>query len=201
MNIGPRSPSHVTSEELAAYLDRRLDAISSAALERHLADCADCRADLVDARSLLQSTAASPALLRTARPPRARIWVAAAAVLIIAILPLAQRAMQPRDSTPTVRTTRMARNGIDVLAPREHSVEAATIVFAWRPVEGASTYRLTVTDSSGTPLFTTATTDTSAAPPAGTVFRRGSAYLWYVDGLTTDGQTMSSGVRSFTTQR
>jgi hypothetical protein len=95
----------------------------------------------------------------------------------------------------------MARSSIDVLAPRDRPVDAAAIVFSWRPVEGASTYRLTVTDSSGAPLFTTATSDTTAAPPAGTTLRRGSSYLWYVDGLTSDGHTVSSGVRSFTTLR
>jgi hypothetical protein len=154
MSNNPDSISHITSEDLAAYLDRRLEATVSARLERHLADCAECRADLVDARSLLESMDASPAPPQIVRPRRARIWVAAAAVLIIAILPLAQRVVQPRGS-PALRATPMARSSIDVLAPRDRPVDAAAIVFSWRPVEGASTYRLTVTDSSGAPLFTT----------------------------------------------
>lgn len=201
MSNNPDSRSHITSEDLAAYLDRRLQPTVSARLERHLADCAACRADLVDARSLLESTDASLAPRQVLRPRRARIWVAAAAVLTIAILPLAQRVVQPSGNSPPTRATQRARPSIDVLAPRDQAVDAAAVVFSWRPVEGASTYRLTLTDSSGTPLFTMATTDTSTAPPAGTILRRGSSYLWYVDGLTSDGHTMSSGVRSFSTLR
>jgi hypothetical protein len=74
-------------------------------------------------------------------------------------------------------------------------------VFTWRAVEGAGTYRITITDSAGTPVFTATTTDTSIVPPSSQPLAHGGSYLWYVDALRNDGTTWSTGVQSFTTTR
>lgn len=164
-----------------------------------MAECADCRDDLVQARSLLESAPPLAVKPRPRRIPRVRTWLAAAGILAVASLPLLQRAARPRDDAPRFRAAPTVQSRIDVVGPDAQSVNAATIVFAWHPIDGASAYRVTMTDSSGTPLFTTVTTDTSVRPAAGTDVHRGKSYLWYVDGLTSGGRTLTSGVRSFTT--
>lgn len=201
MTAHSSSESHVTSEELAAYLDRTLDDTACARLEAHMAHCAACRADLVEARSLLGATSALPTRRRIGGDRRRRTWLAAAGILTIASLPLLQRAAHSSGNAPSLRAAQTREAKIAIIAPREKTVDAAAIVFVWRPVEGASTYRVTVTDSSGTPVFATATVDTTATPPAGVVLHRASSYLWYVDGLTSEGRAVTSGVRAFTTSR
>jgi len=193
--------SHITSEELAAYLDRRLEASSSARIENHMADCGECRADLVEARSLLATTNASAFSLPAGRASRTRVWFAAAGIVALACLPLLRWAVPSPGVTPSLRAAPTFKPRVEVIAPDNRLVDAAAVVFIWRSVEQASTYRLTLTDSSATPLFTMVTTDTAATTPAGIQLRRGASYLWYVDALTSDGHTLSSGIRLLSTSR
>jgi tetratricopeptide (TPR) repeat protein len=85
---------HPEAERLAEYADGVLDAGARGAVEQHLADCADCRAVVMETMAFLESNLAIPA---SATPPivvpfRARRWVrgvaiglAAAATLVLAI--------------------------------------------------------------------------------------------------------------------
>lgn len=192
---------HITTEELAAYLDGGLDSSSSTRLEQHMADCSECRSELVDARALL---ATAPPTASSVSPPRRKLWaagLAAAAVLVLAALPVMRRVTAPDRAAPVLRAAPTSQAEIDVISPGNEPVNPATVLFIWRPVEGASTYRLTVTDSSGTPLFTRSTTDTTATAPSEAAIGRGRSYLWYVDALRNDGRTSSSGIRSFSTAR
>lgn len=193
------SAPHVGSEELAAYIDGRLDLSSAARVEAHLAECAGCRDDLVQARSLLDSPAATLPQSRAGRARWNRAWLAAAGILAIASLPLLQRASRTRGDTPRYRAAPTFRSHIDVIGPDARPVDVSAIVFVWRAVDGASTYRLTVTDSSGSSVFSVTTGDTAVRPPSGAKIKRGSSYLWYVDGITSEGRTMTSGIRSFST--
>ena len=193
--------SHITSEELAAYLDRRLGASASARIESHMADCGECRGDLVEARSLLATTIAPAFSLSGGRASRTRVWFAAAGLVALACLPLLRRAVPSPGVTPSLRAARTLQPRVEIIAPDNRLVDAATIVFMWRSVERASTYRLTLTDSSATPLFAMVTTDTTATTPSGIQLRRGTSYLWYVDALTSDGHTLSSGIRLLSTSR
>ena len=189
---------HLTSEELAAYIDGRLEPAQSARVESHMADCADCRADLVATRPLL---AEASLRMHRGRSWRGAAWLAAAAVIAIAFVPLLQHAIGSRGNNPQVRATQTSRAAIEIVSPRSASVDAESVVFAWRPVAGASTYRLTLTDSSGEPLFNGSTAETTFTGAARAKLHRGSSYLWYVDALASDGRTVSSGIRSFTTSR
>ena len=195
------SKSHLTDEDLAAYLDRNLDATSLARFDTHMARCAECRADFVEARSLLESTDALSVSSRLVLGRRAVIWLAAAGILTIAFLPLLRREGRLGEGSKAVRAPSSAPLRIEIVAPPERQVASSAVVFTWRSVEGASTYRVTVADSAGSALFNTVTSDTSVTPPAGVEIRRGGTYLWYVDGLTSDGRTVGSGIHSFSTQR
>ncbi|HEY2855584.1 MAG TPA: zf-HC2 domain-containing protein [Gemmatimonadaceae bacterium] len=201
MSTDSASLPHLTSEELAAYLDDRLDSRSIARLESHLSDCRECRAELVATRALVESSIATTDRRLTAPAIRARTWLAAAAVIAITVLPLIGRSLHSRSDTAPVRATPERPPAIAVLAPDNRSADAARVTFVWRPVESARTCRLTVTDSAGAPLFTVATSDTVVSPPANGHLERGTSYLWYLDCLTSDGVTVSSGIRSFATDR
>ena len=192
---------HLTSEELAAYIDGRLDPAQAARIESHMADCAACRADLVATRPLVEEASLRVHRGRSYIPRRGAAWLAAAAVIAIAFLPMLQHAFGSRGSNAQVRATQTSRTTIEVVSPRTAPVDAESVVFAWRPVAGASTYRLTLTDSSGEPLFGGSTAETTFAAAARAKLHRGSHYLWYVDALTSDGRTVSSGIRSFMTSR
>jgi anti-sigma factor RsiW len=201
MSADSASRRHLTNDELAAYLDRRLDATAATRVEGHMAGCGVCRAELVDMRSLLASTVSSTARLRAARFTRPRQWLAAAAVVVIASAPLMRRAVRSRsDAAARVRSS-LAPPSVAVIAPRERTDGTPGVVFAWRPVFDASSYRLTISDSSGAPLVARTTTDTTVTAALGTDVQRGRAYLWYVDCLTRDGRTVTSGIRSFSVPR
>ena len=192
--------AHITSEELAAYLDGRLNGALQARVEDHLADCALCRSELVEARALLALPGIDSARSRRARAPRPWAWLAAAGIVAIAALPLMRQMVGSNDIHFAERTAQPARSAIEVVSPPNQRVDVAALVFAWRPVAGAGTYRLTVTDSSGTPLLTVVTRDTTHTA-ADVALHRGGSYLWYVDGLTSDGRTVTSGIQSFSTAR
>lgn len=118
----------------------------------------------------------------------------------MAVLPVLHRLVQTGEQSP-IRASRPAAASVEVIAPPATAVDVVSVLFAWRPVEGASTYRLTVTDSSGALVLTKVTSDTTIVAPPSASFHRGSSYLWYVDCLTTTGRTVSSGIRSFSTSR
>ncbi len=196
MSAESHSLPHLTSEELAAYLDGLLDAKSAARLESHLSQCRECRAELVATRELVESAAAAARRRETAPAWRARRWLAAAGIIAVALLPLIERGRRARDDTAQVRAASSGPLAITVVAPKA-TFRVVTVTFIWRPVERATSYRLTVTDSAGASLFTVATSDTVASLPANTHLERGASYLWYLDCLMTDGRTVSSGIQSF----
>lgn len=205
MNADSVEMPHVTSEELAGYLEHRLDRESERRVETHMAECATCRADLVQIRGVLGALPAGRTEGSRHRNWPRPAWLAAAALVAIALVPLAKRVEQQRNVLPALRAAPMTSTRITVVAPDpstpERGVDPDRAVFTWRAVDGAGTYRITITDSAGTPVFMATTSDTSIAPPSSQRLVHGGSYLWYVDALRNDGTTWSTGVRSFTTTR
>jgi tetratricopeptide (TPR) repeat protein len=84
---------HPEAEQLAEYADGVLSAASRAEVDQHLADCADCRAVVMETMAFLESNLANPASAAPRVVPfRPRRWVrgvtvglAAAAALMLAI--------------------------------------------------------------------------------------------------------------------
>ena len=197
--------SHVTSEDLAGYLEHRLDRESALRVESHMGDCAACRADLVQIRALIGALPSSRESPHRYRSWPRRGWLAAAALVVAALVPLARSAERRHGQAPVMRTAPSSAARIAVVAPdpaaQDRPVDPEKVVFTWRAVDGAGTYRITVTDSAGTPVFTTPTTDTSITAPPDLRLVHGGSYLWYVDALRSDGTTWSTGVQSFSTTR
>ncbi|TAK93086.1 hypothetical protein EPO05_07300, partial [Patescibacteria group bacterium] len=87
-------PRHPDAERLAEYADGVLEVEARAEIERHLADCEDCRAIVMETMLFLETNPATTASASapTVVPFRGRRWVtgvavglAAAAAIVLAI--------------------------------------------------------------------------------------------------------------------
>jgi tetratricopeptide (TPR) repeat protein len=126
---------HPDAERLAEYADGVLEAEARAPLEQHLADCADCRAVVMETMAFLESNLALTAGRPSTKvsPFRSRRWVigAAAALAAAAALVLAIRLARPEWAGP-------------LFGPRGDGPELQELIAAvanepTRPVEGRLT--------------------------------------------------------------
>jgi hypothetical protein len=83
---------------------------------------------------------------------------------------------------------------LEAVRPADGSVLDST-GFAWRAIEGAVAYRLTITDSAGDEVWSQTSSDTSRPTPPRLQPKK--MYFWYVDALRNDGVSATSGVRRF----
>src|SRR6266550_1866075 len=107
--------THMTTDDAAAYVDGRLSAAERAAIDSHLAQCAECRLEIVDVTRLVRVA------------PQRRRWIvlaplaAAAAMLILFISPLrppdSQGALlrEPAVTTTVAPTLSSPRGGVAAL--------------------------------------------------------------------------------------
>jgi hypothetical protein len=193
-------PGHPESEEVAAYLDRTLALADRARVEAHLAECAECRQELVEVSRLLESAPQGEAGRRRA-PALAAAAAAAAAVAAVLLLRPAEipvpRGEVLRSDPPA------AVEGVPTIPARAPAEGAAVpgggLAFAWGGAGDDALYRLTVSDEAGTAHWTGTTADTLLALPAGTTLEPGRAYFWRVDALLPDGRSATTRARRFTT--
>jgi hypothetical protein len=171
------SMSHVDEGTLHAYLDGELPSTERAALETHLAQCAICRATLVEERALLERASAvlgsarpverpAPPLEQLRRSPKRPLWrvrtpLAWAASITLA-LGLGYYLRSPGDTAVPAAPARSATRVADRVEPaaqeREHRNAAPA-----RPRSGARTRAAPPANA----LADAA--EKAAAPAAGTV--------------------------------
>lgn len=173
--------------EIAAYLDRRLTSVERERVESHLADCAECREEMIESHKLL----------RRARRPRVLFLIgvaAAAAVVTLLIGPgLLRQSSMTADSL--VRDDG-APSAIVAHGPIGE-VPVASLRFVWAAVPGAATYRLTVAQVDGKPVWTGSGSDTAVPLPDSVSLTPGGRYVWVADALLGDGSSRSTGLREF----
>lgn len=188
---------HLTAEDVAAFLDRRVTAMERAGIEEHLADCRDCRVEVTAVRRMVRATSfRRPTILLPAS------LIAAAAIAFVALNiqqgapgPAAERIRAATASLPDDSLSRL-----DALAPADgDTIPLERPALRWSSVAGEPTYRLTLTDTSGHTVWTGTMADTSVTLAAGVLQAR-ATYFWYVDVLRADGRAASTGVRSFMTR-
>ena len=183
------SGNHLESSEVAAYLDRALARADRGRVEAHLADCDECRREVIEVSRLRHTSASRRRWLFFA--PAA----AAAAILIIVFA-------RPAD---TPGPGPLLRDGgeepvltVSLVTPTDSAtVEGRAVVFTWRSAGSGVSYRVTLTDQRGDVVWSGAASDTTARVP-GSQLREGRPYFWYVDALLPDGRSVTSGVRRFT---
>jgi hypothetical protein len=179
---------HPSEMELAAYLDGRASAASRERIEAHLADCPDCRHDLVAARSLRPRRRFSSRRVAGA--------LAAAAAVLLAAVTLVDRSGSNVARAPAMRGASRDAARIAAYEP-SGVVRGRSVRFTWARVPTALTYRLTVSRPDGASVWTRSGVDTSALMPDSLVASGGQRYVWTVDALLSDGTERSSGVREF----
>jgi anti-sigma factor RsiW len=189
MTLPGNEGDHITDLELAAYVDRGLNDADHARVESHLAVCPECRDHVVTTKVLLQ---------RATRPRRLTVGISAAlaAAAVAAFLLInprnTQRQLPASDLTrAAVPANALTAYGPSGVTPRAH------LRFVWGSAASGAAYRLTVSSEGGNPLWSTSAADTSVAMPDAIRFIQGQHYYWVVDALTTDGRTISTGLREF----
>lgn len=180
---------HLSADDVALHLDGVLTAADQARIEQHLADCDECRAELI----------AVSRVLRTRPRPYRRRWLvpvglAAAAVAALVIIGpgLWKQPSLPSYREPAVSTT-PAPIGI---APRGPS--AGPVRLIWTRVPHAERYRLTVFDRTGLVIWESQTTDTSVALPGSVHLHPRVPYFWQVEAQTSWNRWITSDVVEFT---
>lgn len=181
---------HLDSSEVAAYLDRALAPAQLERVEAHLADCAECRREVIDVSRVRN----------TARRSRWVVFGPAAAAAAILILMLTRPAAAPRGDGPVLRDGRDgSRSSVTLVAPAEDGlVSAQAVMFIWRSAGARVSYRLTLTNVQGDVVWSVSASDTTTQLPASVRLGAGSPYHWYVDGLLPDGHSITSTVQQFT---
>ena len=187
------SEPHVRDSVLAAYLDRSLTPSARALADAHLAGCSSCRDDLVDLSTLLSAAA------RRRRSKRlARVGVAAAAVLIVAIVPLtiSKRSASPDAERVRAKDIGSAAARLAAVSPVDGAtLSPDSVRFTWMRAPRDAGYRVTITDAGGVVQWTTDTSDSTVGLPASVHLLRGQTYYWYVDALGGDGRTNATELR------
>lgn len=181
--------THLDSDILAAYGERRLGPADRAMAEAHLADCSDCRRDLAAVADQLRPVRRRRQLLRAVP------LLAAASVLVVVL-----------NQNPAATAPDTLRPGgeeglpvIEAIAPAEQAeVTRAGLRFVWSSDGPDALYDLRLTDLSGLLLWQASTADTILSPPDSLTLTPGAQYLWWVDVLLPDGRLAKTALREFT---
>lgn len=187
MSTERRRAAHLESGEIAAYLDRVLPRPDRSRIEAHLAQCEECRDELVAVARLLRARPRQPGWYLPVG-----VAAAAAAVALFIIWPRPpEQPGSPEYREPAVTTTVPPA----ILGPR--GVVAAPLIFVWTTVPHADRYRLALFDDSGRVVWETQTSDTAAALPDSIRLLPGASYLWKVEAQTGWDRWVASDLVGF----
>ena len=150
-------------------------------------------ADPVSARELALLRAVAANRPRQAWP---RWWMtipvlAAAAALLVVTTPALRDFVGVSRSEPM----RDQSNGPALISPTEEALPRDSRTFRWHPVAGARGYSLEILTATGTPIFTTRTTDTTVTLAADVQLAPGVEHRWWVAGELPDGTQRRSPFR------
>ncbi|HEX6574871.1 MAG TPA: zf-HC2 domain-containing protein [Gemmatimonadaceae bacterium] len=188
---------HLSSEELSAYLTNSLNAAERENVERHLTVCAECRSELIEGQ---RAIASAPPAKKVSRSWFALAGLAAAAAVLIMVWPKGEIGRSPQHIERISPPSTIAPS-VSIVSPASDAVlDASTRTFTWKRDDGSS-YRVTITDQAGRPVWSQATQDTTVALPDSIRLAADSRYFWYVDALRPDGRSVTSGINSFHTSR
>lgn len=190
---------HLDAALVAAYLENACGVEERRRVEEHLADCAECTAELVG----LDDTIRALSTRRRGRVaiPLVALGAAAGIGALIVLRPSDGPAPLPSEAPPIVqRSLPDIRSSIEILEPAPGAiVEEGEVVLRWAPIEVEARYLVTLTTSDGDSVWALLTPDAAAAIPV--PLDPGGEYLWYVDALLPGGNTASSGVHHFQVPR
>lgn len=181
----PSPDGHLDPHEVASYLSGTSEPVARARIEAHLADCEECTAEVVAVRRLHRGA------------PSSRRWLgaAAAAAAVIAVVLVGPRLGERPAVTTPVRGGD-STSAVVSLSPPDGATLAAP-VFTWRPVAGATAYRIAITRADGDSVWAASVRDTSVRAPDGVLVPAPDGYFWYVDALLADGRSIAGTAHEF----
>jgi hypothetical protein len=182
---------HLDTISLARYLGGAANSAERARWESHLADCPDCREELVEAHRIVT---AAPGRRRSALVPLA----AAAAVLLVVWSGTIGREQLGYVTRDPHSSSTLA------LAPRPvaplGAVSGADRLL-WNRVANATRYRVTLFTGDGRSVWQTTTPDTLAALPGTIHLATAVPYYWQVKAEIGFGRWVESELVAFTLTR
>jgi hypothetical protein len=181
------SEGHLEPEQVVGYLENTLTAAGRRQVQAHLADCAECAAELVDVSRLR----------RASRPASSWLPVAAAAAAVIAVVLVGPRLAHRTSAAPEAPVRGAPGVAVSVVAPAEGEVIGGTPNFTWHAVPGATAYRITLSRADGDSVWAATVHDTTARPPASVALPARDLYYWYVDVLLADGRSVGGTAHQF----
>ena len=187
--------AHLTSEEVAAYIDNTLSEADCARLKAHLSECAACRKEVVSVSRLVEGVPRS----RRRFVAFSAIAAAAAVTVIFLARPGADPGI-PKSERVRGSGAPATSEGVAVvkaISPIGEQPRSAGIVFLWHSAARDGAYRLTLTDDQGAKVWVAATSDTTLPLPRNVSLLSRRSYYWYVDVLQPDGQPATTGITSF----
>jgi len=202
--------------QLAAYLEGTLQTADHAAMQQHLAHCADCRAVVGTVMQAEPDTARETVpelwlararrLAAQRRPGRIPAWAAAATVLLavgLTVLVNEPASFDPAD--PGLDATRSSRLLPDrpavpkITTPLDSDrIAARDLVVRWQAVDGATAYGVRIVDEDGDVVAERRVMGTEWAPDDAVALTANAHYFVRVDAYTNDGRPLSSTHVPFT---
>jgi hypothetical protein len=188
---GHRRPgtSHPSPEAIAALARREGSEARRLATLDHVMSCADCRRELDLLRSIEHAGVAAGS---ATRPSGRRAWLmpAALAASLLVAVGVGREALHRNTDT----TRGGSDDGVVLVQPGATATAGTPVVFAWRPVAGASRYELEVLDARGSVAASAVTRDTSVSPASAGRLPPGE-YRWWVRATTSDARALRSDMR------
>lgn len=200
--VSETNDPHLKDDVLAAYLDRALPTAERRAADVHLAECADCREELVTMAKLVSGRVPTRRWLQVGSSAAALLAAAIAFTVIGPWRASTGPATPPGDiMRESTLVGGASGRAVAVVTPAEDdTVRPDALRFAWRPVAPNASYLLKLADDTSV-RWTKDTGDTTVALPDSVKLERGRSYHWWVDALTADGRVASTGIRQFRTAR
>lgn len=191
--------AHLTTDDVAAYVGSRITAAARHRIDRHLAECGDCRAEVYEVRMMVQS--APPA--RRSRVPVIGVIGAAAAALLLVVTPWNAVRRATTAPSPSVGAERSVvpdagRDSVQIVAPAlDDAVARSNVTFIWRRGANDAQFTVTLLNDRGDIRWSTTTRDSSATVPDSVALSPATTYVLYVDAQRADGTSARSAPRTF----
>jgi hypothetical protein len=182
---GNEAQGCVSPEELLALVRREGDEGQRLQVLDHVMGCQACHREFELLRAVEAAGAASQGSGRIRSISRRIMPLALAASVLLAI----GVGLMVRNREGDI--TRGGGPGLVLLTPATEVAPAQPVIFSWRPLTGAQSYRFELLDRSGAAVVSQLTPDTSLTVPAGQL-QPGSTYQWWVRDATPGSQVASS---------
>lgn len=174
------------TEQVAAFVDHRLGAAERSVVESHLADCAECRSEVIEVDRLISNIRRR----RAGAVVGGGLAIAASAILVVSVM------SHRRPGTPDDMLRGTTADSLVAVSPKG-SVARAGLAMVWHRAEGNASYRVSITDATGRIVWSSDTRNTSVAVPDSIQLLPGHEYLWTADAILAQGISRSTSLQSF----